>query len=46
MKELSSKMKEKEDVKQKQIDWRRAKVMELNSQGYSQVEISKTLQNK
>jgi DNA-binding transcriptional regulator LsrR (DeoR family) len=39
-------MKEKENVKQqqKQIEWRRAKVMELSSQGYSQVEISKTLQ--
>jgi DNA-binding CsgD family transcriptional regulator len=48
MKEMSSTMKEKENhsqlQQQKQIEWRRAKVMELTSQGYSQVEISKTLQ--
>jgi DNA-binding transcriptional regulator LsrR (DeoR family) len=47
MKEMSSKMKEKQEQKQqqqKQIEWRRSKVMELSSQGYSQVEISKTLQ--
>ena len=46
MKELSSTMKEKENhsKQQQQILWRRAKVMELSSQGYSQVEISKTLQ--
>jgi predicted transcriptional regulator len=50
MKEMSSKMKENEkekqdqQLKQQQILWRRAKVMELSSQGYSQVEISKTLQ--
>jgi predicted transcriptional regulator len=43
-------MKEKEKEKQgrqlqqQQIEWRRSKVMELTSQGYSQVEISKTLQ--
>ena len=42
MKEMSSKMKEKENQGQ-QIEWRRAKVMELNRQGYSQVEISKAL---
>jgi predicted transcriptional regulator len=48
MKEMSSTMKEKENhsqqQQQQQILWRRAKVMELSSQGYSQVEISKTLQ--
>jgi predicted transcriptional regulator len=50
MKEMSSSMKENEkekqdqQLKQQQILWRRAKVMELSSQGYSQVEISKTLQ--
>jgi predicted transcriptional regulator len=50
MKEFSSTMKENEkekqdqQLKQQQILWRRAKVMELSSQGYSQVEISKTLQ--
>src|ERR687883_947659 len=46
MQELSSKMQEKENrqSQQKQIEWRRNKVMELSSQGYSQVEISKTLQ--
>jgi predicted transcriptional regulator len=47
MKEMSSTMKERQGQQlqqQKQIEWRRAKVMELTSQGYSQVEISKTLQ--
>jgi hypothetical protein len=49
MKEMSSTMKEKENhsqlqQQQQQILWRRAKVMELSSQGYSQVEISRTLQ--
>jgi len=37
-------MQEKERGVQKQIEWRRAKVMELSSQGHSQVEISKILQ--
>jgi predicted transcriptional regulator len=46
MKEMSSSMKERQgqQQQQKQIEWRRSKVMELSSQGYSQVEISKTLQ--
>ena len=44
---MSSTMKEKENhsqQQQQQILWSRAKVMELSSQGYSQVEIAKTLQ--
>jgi hypothetical protein len=31
-------------MQQQQIDWRRAKVLELSSQGYSQVEIATNLQ--
>jgi transposase len=32
------------EVKQQQIEWRRAKVLELSSQGYSQIEIATNLQ--
>jgi hypothetical protein len=32
------------EMKQQQIDWRRAKVMELSSQGYSEREIAERLQ--
>jgi len=38
MKQMSTEM------KQQQIDWRRAKVLELSSQGYSQIEIATHLQ--
>jgi hypothetical protein len=31
-------------MQQQQIDWRRVKVLELSSQGYSQIEIAKNLQ--
>ena len=31
-------------MQQQQIDWRRAKVLELSSQGYSQIEIATNLQ--
>jgi IS30 family transposase len=31
-------------TQQQQIDWRRAKVLELSSQGYSQIEIATNLQ--
>jgi transcriptional regulator len=31
-------------MQQQQIDWHRAKVLELSSQGYSQVEIATNLQ--
>ena len=31
-------------MQQQQIDWRRAKVLELSSQGYSQIEIATDLQ--
>ena len=41
MQEMSSKMQGKQ---RQQIQWRRAKIMELSSQGHSQVEISKILQ--
>jgi hypothetical protein len=44
MQEMRSRMQEKERGVQKQIEWRRAKVMELSSQGYNQVEISRRLQ--
>jgi hypothetical protein len=32
------------EMKQQQIDWRRAKVLELSSQGYSEREIAEKLQ--
>jgi hypothetical protein len=32
------------EMKQQQIEWRRAKVLELSSQGYTQSEIGKKLQ--
>src|ERR671922_1849289 len=32
------------EVKQQQLDWRRAQVLELSSQGYSQREIAQKLQ--
>ena len=32
------------EMQQQQIDWRRAKVLELSSQGYSQIEIATDLQ--
>jgi DNA-binding NarL/FixJ family response regulator len=31
-------------MQQQQIEWRRAKVLELSSQGYSQIEIASNLQ--
>ena len=31
-------------MQQQQINWRRAKVLELSSQGYSQIEIATNLQ--
>ena len=34
----------KSKMQQQQIDWRRAKVLELSSQGYSQIEIATDLQ--
>jgi hypothetical protein len=34
----------KSKIQQQQIDWRRAKVLELSSQGYSQIEIATDLQ--
>jgi hypothetical protein len=34
----------KSKMQQQQIDWRRAKVLELSSQGYSQIEIATNLQ--
>jgi hypothetical protein len=34
----------KSKMQQQQIEWRRAKVLELSSQGYSQIEIAKNLQ--
>jgi hypothetical protein len=34
----------KSKIQQQQIEWRRAKVLELSSQGYGQIEIAKNLQ--
>lgn len=31
-------------MQQQQIDWRRAKVLDLSSQGYSQIQIATNLQ--
>jgi predicted transcriptional regulator len=41
---MSRDLSARQQLQQYQILWRRSKVMELSSQGYSQVEISKTLQ--
>jgi len=44
MEHLSSDMEQQQDQQQQQIQWRRDKVQELCSKGYSQREISQTLQ--
>jgi multidrug resistance efflux pump len=44
MEHLSSDMEQQKNQQQSQIQWRRDKVQELCSKGYSQREISQTLQ--
>jgi Trp operon repressor len=44
MEHLSSAMEQQQDQEQQQIQWRRDKVQELCSKGYSQREISQVLQ--
>jgi Trp operon repressor len=44
MEHLSSNMEQQQNQEQQQIQWRRDKVQELCSKGYSQREISRVLQ--